>query len=163
MITADWSDADNRWTLTIDRDGEQVEITCRFLMACSGYYNYDQGYSPEFPGSEDFGGTIVHPQHWPEDLDYPGKTHRRHRQRCHRGDTDSRAGRHRAPVTSRCCSAHRRYIGSLPEVDPFAVRTNKLLPAKPAYVVNRWKSIMFQIGAVPGRPALPEVHTQDAA
>ena len=53
------------------------------------------------------------------------------------------------------------YIGSLPDVDPFAVRTNKPLPEKPAYVVNRWKSIIFQSGAVPDRPALPEVHAQD--
>ena len=73
VVAADWSDADNRWTLRVDREGEQREISCAFLLACSGYYNYDEGYSPEFAGSDDFAGTIVHPQHWPEDLDYQGK------------------------------------------------------------------------------------------
>jgi len=73
VVAADWSDADNVWTVTVDRDGQQEKLTCSFLFACSGYYNYDEGYSPKFEGSEDFGGTIVHPQHWSEDLDYAGK------------------------------------------------------------------------------------------
>jgi len=47
----EWSDADNRWTVRVEADGEQKDITCSFLFACSGYYNYDQGYSPEFPGA----------------------------------------------------------------------------------------------------------------
>ncbi len=59
--------------MTVERDGELVEISARYLMACSGYYNYDQGYAPEFPGAADFTGRIVHPQHWPADLDYAGK------------------------------------------------------------------------------------------
>src|SRR5271165_1204169 len=73
VVAAEWSDADNRWTVTVDNNGRQEEITCKFLFACSGYYNYDEGYSPTFEGAEDFQGTIVHPQHWPEDLDYAGK------------------------------------------------------------------------------------------
>ncbi|MGC7194450.1 NAD(P)/FAD-dependent oxidoreductase, partial [Mycobacteroides abscessus subsp. abscessus] len=63
----------NRWTITVEADGEQKQITASFLSVCSGYYNYDQGYSPEFPGADDFAGQIIHPQHWPEDLDYAGK------------------------------------------------------------------------------------------
>ena len=73
VVGADWSDADNRWTMRVERDGEEVEISAAFLFACSGYYNYDGGYTPEFAGSDDFDGTIIHPQHWPEDLDYAGK------------------------------------------------------------------------------------------
>ena len=53
--------------------GETVNLTCGFLFMCSGYYRYDEGYTPEFPGRERFGGEIVHPQHWPADLDYAGK------------------------------------------------------------------------------------------
>ena len=49
-------------------------ITCNFLDLCSGYYSYDAGYTPYFPGLETFGGTVVHPQFWPDDLDYSGKT-----------------------------------------------------------------------------------------
>src|SRR5215213_1870815 len=69
VVAADWSDADNRWTLQIESGGEVREISCAFLIACSGYYNYDEGYTPEFAGRDDFDGTIIHPQHWPEDLD----------------------------------------------------------------------------------------------
>ena len=60
--------------MSIARDtGESTTITCNFLFVCSGYYSYKQGYTPEFPGRERFHGEIVHPQEWPEDLDYAGK------------------------------------------------------------------------------------------
>ena len=142
VVAAEWSDADNRWTVTADNDGRQDEITCKFLFTCSGYYNYDEGYSPTFAGAEDFQGTIVHPQHWPEDLDYAGKKI----VVIGSGATavtlipalvNSGAGHvtmlQRSPT----------YIGSLPEVDPVAERANRLLPARAAHVVNRWKAIGF--------------------
>src|SRR6185503_4124032 len=140
---ADWSDAENRWTLRVERDGEEVEIKASFLFACSGYYNYDRGYSPEFAGSDDFEGTIIHPQHWPEDLDYEGKkivvigsgaT----------AVTLIPALANSGPGHVTMLQRSPTYIGSLPDVDPFSVRMNNTLPAKPAYVVNRWKSILFQ-------------------
>ncbi|WP_249010615.1 NAD(P)/FAD-dependent oxidoreductase [Conexibacter sp. DBS9H8] len=63
-----------RWTVQVrHRDGEELELTCSVLFAATGYYNYEQGYLPPFPGVEEFAGTLVHPQHWPEDLDYAGK------------------------------------------------------------------------------------------
>ncbi len=142
VVAAEWSDAENRWTVTVDNAGRQDEITCKFLFACSGYYNYDEGYSPPFAGAEDFQGTIVHPQHWPEDLDYAGKKI----VVIGSGATavtlipalvNSGAGHvtmlQRSPT----------YIGSLPEVDPVAERANRLLPARAAHVVNRWKAIGF--------------------
>ncbi len=140
---ADWSDADGRWTLNVERDGEQVEISCRYLMACSGYYNYDQGFSPDFAGSEDFEGSIVHPQHWPEDLDYAGKRI----VVIGSGATaitlvPALAKTGSGPVTMLQRSP--TFVASLPGVDPFTVQTNKRLPAKPAYVLNRWKSILLQ-------------------
>ncbi|MFN3581690.1 MAG: flavin-containing monooxygenase [Pseudomonas sp.] len=72
---ADWSNSDKRWTLTgQDTDtGEQHLFSCGFLVSCSGYYNYHQGYLPEFPDVERFQGQCIHPQAWPEDLDYRGK------------------------------------------------------------------------------------------
>src|SRR6185295_8147496 len=73
VTAAEWSDADNRWTVTVHNGVEEVTMTCSFLFATTGYYNYAHGYSPTFEGSEDFSGTIVHPQHWPTDLDYAGK------------------------------------------------------------------------------------------
>jgi cation diffusion facilitator CzcD-associated flavoprotein CzcO len=72
---ADWSSDDGRWTLTATdtASGEPVTYTCTFLFMCSGYYSYKGGYRPEFPGEERFGGTLIHPQQWPDDLDYQGK------------------------------------------------------------------------------------------
>ena len=145
VVAADWSDADNRWTVTVERGGEQSQLTCSFLWACSGYYNYDEGYSPTFEGSSEFGGTIVHPQHWPEDLDYQGKKI----VVIGSGATavtlipaliDNGAGHvtmlQRTPT----------YIGSLPDKDAFALRTNKYLPANVAHFLNRWKAIAYATG-----------------
>jgi cation diffusion facilitator CzcD-associated flavoprotein CzcO len=73
VLAVEWSSAEARWTVRAERDGEPVELTCNFLYGCTGYYRYDEGFSPKFAGEERFGGEIVHPQHWPEDLDYDGK------------------------------------------------------------------------------------------
>jgi cation diffusion facilitator CzcD-associated flavoprotein CzcO len=75
VTRAAWSSADARWTVTAERvdSGEEVTLTCGLLWSCCGYYRYDEGYTPEFAGVDDFGGTIVHPQHWPADLDHAGK------------------------------------------------------------------------------------------
>jgi cation diffusion facilitator CzcD-associated flavoprotein CzcO len=72
---AAWSSADARYTVTARRadGGESVEVTCGFLFVCSGYYRYDEGFTPHFEGTERFGGQIIHPQFWPEGLDYAGK------------------------------------------------------------------------------------------
>ena len=71
--SADWDSATDTWTVTVEQDGALKLYRSRFVFFGSGYYNYDDGYSPDFPGIEQFSGTVVHPQHWPEDLDYTGK------------------------------------------------------------------------------------------
>ncbi len=71
--SADWDSTTDTWTVTVEQDGAEKRYRGRFLFFGSGYYDYDEGYTPEFPGIEQFGGTVVHPQHWPEDLDYTGK------------------------------------------------------------------------------------------
>ncbi len=75
ILTASWSSADQRWTIEATRTdtGEAVLITATFLWMCQGYYRHEVGYTPEWPGMERFQGRIVHPQTWPEDLDYAGK------------------------------------------------------------------------------------------
>lgn len=70
----DWSSADSRWTVTAEAGGKTVRATCSFLWMCSGYYRYSSGYEPKWPGMERFKGRLVHPQKWPEDLDYSGKS-----------------------------------------------------------------------------------------
>ncbi len=73
VLSAAWSTEDARWTVEAERDGEPVTLTAGWLFAASGYYRYDEGFTPVFPGLEDFGGQVVHPQHWPEDFDADGK------------------------------------------------------------------------------------------
>jgi cation diffusion facilitator CzcD-associated flavoprotein CzcO len=77
IVAADWSSEDGYWRIRArrtDADGgvHDVELTCSFLFSCSGYYRYDRGHLPDFPGTDDFTGTLVHPQQWPEDLDVDG-------------------------------------------------------------------------------------------
>ena len=75
VVSADWSSETARWTVEIKRadTGERMRMSCGFLFGCTGYYRYDEGYTPDFEGVERFKGQIVHPQHWPEDLDYADK------------------------------------------------------------------------------------------
>jgi monooxygenase len=143
-VAADWSDADNRWTLTVDNDGQQRQITCSFLFACSGYYNYDEGYSPTFVGSEDFEGTIVHPQHWPEDLDYAGK------KIIVIGSGATAVTLIPALVNSGAghvtmLQRSPSYIISQPKRDKVADRLNGWLPENMAYTAVRWKNVLRQV------------------
>jgi monooxygenase len=143
VLNVDWSSAENRWTVHFDHDGTEATIKAGFVFVCSGYYNYDQGYSPEFPGQEDFTGPIIHPQHWPEDLDYQGKNI----VVIGSGATsvtlipalvDSGAGHvtmlQRSPT----------YIVSQPDEDVVAATLNRWLPRRGAYAMTRWKNIFLQ-------------------
>ena len=75
LVHAEFSTEDARWTVTVERTdtGETIQLTSSFLWSTSGYYRYDEGFTPEFPGVDDYEGQLIHPQHWPEDLDYQGK------------------------------------------------------------------------------------------
>jgi monooxygenase len=75
VLTASWSSRDARWSVQVEQTdtGERTTLTCSWLFCAAGYFRYDQGYTPHFEGRERFGGQIVHPQHWPQDLDYSGK------------------------------------------------------------------------------------------
>src|SRR5690625_1398170 len=145
LLAADWSDADARWRLTVECDGETTEISCGFLVACSGYYDYDEGYAPEFPGTDDFAGPVIHPQHWPADLDYTGKKIAV----IGSGATAvtlvpalAASGAGHVTMVQRSPG----YIGLLRSVDPVARRLNRLLPARLAATVNRWGYIAGQVG-----------------
>jgi cation diffusion facilitator CzcD-associated flavoprotein CzcO len=72
--SAEWDSSSDTWTVAAEQDGAEKTYRGRFVFFGSGYYNYDEGYTPQFPGIEQFSGTVVHPQQWPEDLDYAGKT-----------------------------------------------------------------------------------------
>lgn len=75
VVRSQWSSREARWTVEAEHGdtGETIQLTCDFLLMCSGYYRYEEGYTPELPGTERFAGRIVHPQHWSEEIDYAGK------------------------------------------------------------------------------------------
>lgn len=78
VVAADWHSDTATWTVTVQKGGDQgagetVQMTCGWLMMCSGYYNYEEGFTPEFKGREDFKGQVIHPQFWPQNFDYSGK------------------------------------------------------------------------------------------
>ncbi|MBL0150718.1 MAG: NAD(P)/FAD-dependent oxidoreductase, partial [Ideonella sp.] len=75
ILSAAWSGTDKRWHLQVRREdtGELLHFSCGFLWMCQGYYQHEQGYTPEWAGMASYQGRIVHPQTWPEDLDYKGK------------------------------------------------------------------------------------------
>lgn len=73
ILTANWASGENLWRITARHEGRIVEVTCSFLWMCQGYYRHAQGYTPDWPGMEEFSGSIIHPQTWPDDLDLAGK------------------------------------------------------------------------------------------
>jgi cation diffusion facilitator CzcD-associated flavoprotein CzcO len=73
VVSADWDSSTDTWTVAADVGGEPTTYRARFLFFGTGYYNYDEPYRPDFPGLQEFAGDVVHPQHWPESLDYSGR------------------------------------------------------------------------------------------
>ena len=73
VVRARWDSATARWTVEVDLDGERVEMTAGMLWCAAGYYDYEEPFAPEFDGADDFTGQVIHPQHWPADLDLAGK------------------------------------------------------------------------------------------
>jgi cation diffusion facilitator CzcD-associated flavoprotein CzcO len=138
IVTADWSTDDARWNVTAQRSdtGETVELTCGFIFSCSGYYRYDHGYQPDFAGMDRFQGTIIHPQAWPEDLDYAGKRV----VVIGSGATAVTLIPSMAETAAHVTMLQRSptYIASLPAKDPIADLLRKILPARYAGPAVRW-------------------------
>ncbi len=143
VVSAEWSSEDARWTVRAERGGETVELTCDFFYGCTGYYRYDEGFTPEFPGRERFGGEIVHPQHWPEDLDYRG----RRVVVIGSGATAVTLIPAMAPETEHITMLQRSpgYVVTLPGQDPVAKGLRRFLPDKVVYPIIRWKNVLTQM------------------
>jgi monooxygenase len=144
VVAAEWSSDEARWTVEVERvgTGESETLTCGFLWSCTGYYRYDRGYTPELEGVERFPGPVVHPQHWPEDLDYAGKR-------------VVVIGSGATAITLVPAMAERAahvtmlqrsptYVASLPAEDPVAKRLRGRLPDRAVYAIVRWKNILLQ-------------------
>jgi cation diffusion facilitator CzcD-associated flavoprotein CzcO len=142
VLSADWDSSTDTWTVRTETDGRAKVYRARFVFFGSGYYNYDQGYTPDFPGLADFQGTVVHPQFWPEDLDYSGK------KVVVVGSgataislipamTDSAA---KVTMLQRSPS----YVLSGPSVDPLTDVVRKIFPRKISHAFSKWRAAAFE-------------------
>jgi cation diffusion facilitator CzcD-associated flavoprotein CzcO len=143
VVSADWDSTTDTWTVETEHDGVPKTYRGRFVFFGTGYYNYDEPYNPEFPGIEQFSGEVVHPQHWPESLDYTGK----HVVVIGSGATavsmipslTEKAGRvtmlQRSPT----------YMLSMPRIHPVVQAIRSVLPVRPANRVVRWYNTFFTV------------------
>ena len=142
-VSAAWSTDDARWTVDVEHTdtGEHEQMTCAFLWGNTGYYRYDQGYRPEFAGEDRFGGIVVHPQHWPDDLEWEGKR-------------IVVIGSGATAVTLVPALAERAahvtmvqrsptYIVARPGEDKMADSLRRHLPARVAHAIIRWKNVLL--------------------
>lgn len=143
VLSAAFSSADATWTVRVENPttGEKHETTCRFLFLCAGYYNYANGYTPDFPGVQDFNGQVVHPQHWPADLDVAGKRVVVIGSGATAVTLVPSLARQGADVTMLQRSP--TYIVARPQVDVVASFLQRLLPSALASSVIRWKNVFL--------------------
>jgi cation diffusion facilitator CzcD-associated flavoprotein CzcO len=140
---ASWSSADACWTVEaeVGADKRIARFTCNFLFMCAGYYDYAAGHDPEFPGRASFAGKIVHPQFWPEDLDYKGKKVVVIGSGATAVTLVPEMARDAAHVTMLQRSP--TYVVSRPAEDAMANKLREKLPAKLAYQLVRWRNVLF--------------------
>jgi monooxygenase len=145
VVSAAWSSETAQWTVESrhSETGESSTIVCSFLMMCSGYYSYESGYAPEFPGAEQFQGQIIHPQKWPENLDYQGKRV----VVIGSGATAVTLIPALAEAAAHVTMLQRSptYMVSLPSSDLIANTLRRILPASVVYSLTRWKNTLFGI------------------
>jgi cation diffusion facilitator CzcD-associated flavoprotein CzcO len=142
VVNANWSSHQDRWTLDVERTdtGERFQLTASFLLGCTGYYRYDEPFTPEFPGRDRFQGQVIHPQHWTEDIDYTG-------QRVVVIGSGATAITMVPAMTDRAAHVTMlqrspSYVVSLPGEDPVAKLLHRLLPERLAHPAVRWKNVL---------------------
>src|SRR3954470_15205193 len=141
VLRAEWSSERALWTVEVERvdADETFEMTARWLFCAGGYYRYDEGYTPHFEGIERFGGQVIHPQHWPEDLDYEGK-------RVVVIGSGATAVTLVPAMTDKAehvtmLQRSPTYILPVPSADPIANALRKVLPDRLAYRITRRKNV----------------------
>ncbi len=140
--SADWDSSTDTWTVTTETPGQSTTYRARFVFFGSGYYNYDHGYTPDFPGMAEFTGTVVHPQFWPEDLDYTGK-------RVVVIGSGATAISLIPALTEKAAHVTMlqrspSYVLSGPSVDPLTEAIRKALPRKLSHVLVKWRAALFE-------------------
>ncbi|MDN6887501.1 NAD(P)/FAD-dependent oxidoreductase [Variovorax sp. CAN2819] len=145
VVRASWSTPDACWSVDVERGPERfpLRLRCNFLFLCSGYYRYDAGYTPDFAGIADYTGRIVHPQHWPEDLDYSGKRV----VVIGSGATAMTLVPAMAKTAGHVTLLQRSptYVVARPAQDPIARRLRRIFPAGLAYGLTRWKNVLLSM------------------
>jgi cation diffusion facilitator CzcD-associated flavoprotein CzcO len=144
VSAAAWSSAENRWHVTVRTADATRYYTCNFLYGCTGYYRYDAGYQPAFPGIDSYRGTFVHPQKWPEELDYRGKRV----VVIGSGATAVTLVPAMSETAAHVTMLQRSptYILTLPAHDPIADAARRWLPERTAHSIVRWKNILIAVG-----------------
>ncbi len=142
VAAADWDGA--RWQLTVETPEGTQRLSARFLMICTGYYDYAGGHAPVFAGQEDFAGPIIHPQHWPEDLDWTGKRVAV----IGSGATAVTLVPELAKTAAHVTQIQRTptYVTDMPARDGMARFFSRVLPEQSAHTVTRWKNILMGMG-----------------
>ena len=137
-----WSSQDQLWTVTVGEGADLVRYTCNFVWNCAGYYRYSDGYTPDFPGAGDFKGQIVHPQKWPEGLDYKGKKV----VVIGSGATAVTLIPSMADDTAHITMLQRSptYMFAMPGTSPVAKFLGLFLPKSTVYNIMRWLRIRLQ-------------------
>jgi monooxygenase len=140
---ARWSSTEANWTVEAVQicTGKAVQITCDFLYACTGYYRYDEPYAPRFPGAEHFEGQIIHPQHWPEGLEWAG----RRVVVIGSGATAVTLVPALAELAAHVTMLQRSpsYILSVPNRDPLFERLRRHVSTRRAYAIVRWRNVLL--------------------
>ncbi|MDE2579817.1 MAG: NAD(P)/FAD-dependent oxidoreductase [Hyphomicrobiales bacterium] len=154
VVSAAWSSAEARWTLDVDTPAGPVRYACSFLHMCSGYYRYEAGYTPEFAGVDDYRGAIVHPQHWPQELDV-----------ANRSVVIIGSGATAATLAPALAKTARHvtllqrsptYMASGPARDKIADALRARLPPQTAYKLSRLKNTLFSQGSYKFLRAFPK-------
>ena len=143
VVKAQWSSQEARWELTVlnTQNKQEETLTCGFVHMCTGYYNYEQGHRPAFPGEKNFKGPVIHPQFWPEDLNYDNKKV----VIIGSGATAVTLVPAMAEKAAKVIMLQRSptYIVSMPAENALANWARRNLPAKLAYGLTRWRNVLL--------------------
>lgn len=146
VLSSAWSSKNALWTVKAEQvaTGKTVTFTCNFVVMCTGYYNYAAGYTPDFPGAKDFKGTVIHPQHWPENLDYTGKRV----VIIGSGATAVTLVPAMADKAAHVTMLQRSptYVASVPQTDVISEKLRRFLPEKVVYRLGRTRNVGIQLG-----------------
>lgn len=142
VLSADWDSSTDRWTVRAEQNGVATTFRSRFVFFGSGYYNYDEPYTPDFPGLDTFTGTVIHPQFWPEDIDYTGKKI----VVIGSGATAVSLVPSLARKASHVTMLQRSpgYLFSMPRENPVLKPIRKLLPNRVSYTIIRAVALIFE-------------------